>query len=386
MARRLSLCWFCLNYCQELYHIGKGVAVEGAVRRSHEACAMKKQQPPRRIARAELYALVWAKPMHKLAPEFGVSDVGLAKLCRRNAIPLPPRGYWAKLQFGKRVRRPPLPAPTQGQREELIIEPTPPRETLPDLPPEIAAAIEAEQNAEPIIVPQSPKPHPIIASWERARQPSYGPPNFTPATESRRRKIASVLLRELEKRGAKITAKYQHKFEIAILGQTIEMTLAEKLMQIRVPLDADDLKYGWHREKGYKTELRPSGLLRLRFDNYFDAPIRREWLETEEKPLEGRLREVIVGLFVAAAAERKRAEERAEWERQRQLEEIRRWEVEERRRKERERVEALLKEADAWAQARCLREYVDAARIDRDDQWVKWACAVADSLDPCTHR
>lgn len=40
-----------------------------------------------------------------------------------------------------------------------------------------------------------------------------------------------------------------------------------------------------------------------------------------------------------------------------------RWEIEERRREERERAEALMKEADAWAQARRLREYVDAAEI-----------------------
>ncbi len=320
--------------------------------------------------------------MHTLAPQFGISDVGLAKLCRRNGIPLPPRGYWAKLQFGKRVRRPSLPKPAQGQREELIIEPTPPREALPDLPPEITAAIEVEQNAEPIAVPQSPKPHPIVASWERARQPSYGPPNFTPETEARRRRIASVLLRELEKRGAKITAKYQHKFEIAIFGQTIEMTLAEKLTQIRLPLTPEDQKDSWLARKDYKTELRPSGLLRLRFDNYFDAPIRREWLESEDKRLDDRLREVIVGLFIAAAAERRRAEERAEWERQRQLEEIRRWKREEQERAERERIEDLLQEANAWAQAKRLREYVDAALSGRDDRWVKWACSVADSIDP----
>jgi hypothetical protein len=344
---------------------------------------MKKQQTPRKITRAGLYELVWKTPMHTLAPEFGISDVGLAKLCRRNGIPLPPRGYWAKLQFGKRVRRPPLPKPVQGQREDLIIEASPPREALPDLPPEIAAAIEAEQNAaELIAVPQSPKPHPIVATWERARQPSYGPPNFTPETESRRCRIASVLLRELEKRSAKITAKYQHKFEIAIFGQTIEMTFAEKLAQVKLPLTPDELKQSWYRERGYKTELRPTGLLRLRFENYFDVPIRREWMETQEKPLEGRLREVIVGLYIAAAAERKRSEEHAEWERQRQLEEIRRWEAEERRREERERVESLLQEADAWAQATRLRQYIDAVKDARDASWVKWACEVASVIDP----
>jgi hypothetical protein len=349
-----------------------------------EACAMKKQQAPRKISRPELYDLVWKTPMKNLSTEFGVSDVGLAKLCRRSGIPLPPRGYWAKLRFGKRVRKLALPPPIEGQKDELIVEPTTPRDAVTDLPPEIAAAIETERTAdEPIAVPSSPKPHPIVASWERARQPSYGPPNFTPATESRRRRIASVLFRKIEKRGAKIIANGEHKFEITLFGQMIEMTFGEKLTQVRLPLNPEDLKDSWLRDKGYKTELRPSGVLRLRFDNYFNAPIRREWLETEDKPLEGRLREVIVGLFIAAAAERKRTQERAEWERQRQLEEIRRWEAEERRRKERERVEDLLKEADAWAQARRLREYVDASQSDREDRWVKWARDVADAIDPC---
>jgi hypothetical protein len=48
--------------------------------------------------------------MWKLAPEYGVSDVALARTCRKLQIPMPGRGYWAKLAAGKRVRsRPPLP-------------------------------------------------------------------------------------------------------------------------------------------------------------------------------------------------------------------------------------------------------------------------------------
>lgn len=50
------------------------------------------------MKRSELYAKVWATPMSRLAIELGISDVGLAKACRRHAIPAPPRGYWAKLK------------------------------------------------------------------------------------------------------------------------------------------------------------------------------------------------------------------------------------------------------------------------------------------------
>ena len=43
-----------------------------------------------RLTRAELYEKVWATPMRTLAKEFGMSDVGLAKVCRRHDIPVPP--------------------------------------------------------------------------------------------------------------------------------------------------------------------------------------------------------------------------------------------------------------------------------------------------------
>jgi hypothetical protein len=43
------------------------------------------------MKRSELYEKVWATPMTQLAAEFGISDVGLAKACRRHAIPAPPR-------------------------------------------------------------------------------------------------------------------------------------------------------------------------------------------------------------------------------------------------------------------------------------------------------
>jgi len=45
--------------------------------------------------------MVWQQPMTRVAAELGLSDVGLAKLCRRHSIPVPPRGHWAKIAAGK---------------------------------------------------------------------------------------------------------------------------------------------------------------------------------------------------------------------------------------------------------------------------------------------
>jgi hypothetical protein len=38
--------------------------------------------------RDELYEEVWATPMQTLAKKYGISDVGLAKICRKLVIPV----------------------------------------------------------------------------------------------------------------------------------------------------------------------------------------------------------------------------------------------------------------------------------------------------------
>jgi hypothetical protein len=62
-----------------------------------------------RVTRRQLYELVWDQPMTKLAAQFGLSDVGLRKICHKHRVPTPPVGYWAKKAHGKRVTTKPLP-------------------------------------------------------------------------------------------------------------------------------------------------------------------------------------------------------------------------------------------------------------------------------------
>ena len=53
------------------------------------------------LTREELYELVWASPMQHVAPQFGISSVWLAKICRKANVPVPGRGYWAKTPAGQ---------------------------------------------------------------------------------------------------------------------------------------------------------------------------------------------------------------------------------------------------------------------------------------------
>jgi hypothetical protein len=69
-----------------------------------------KETAAARYDRGELYEKVWAQPIQNLAKEYRVSNVALAKACKRRSVPVPGRGYWAKKAAGKPVpNRPPLP-------------------------------------------------------------------------------------------------------------------------------------------------------------------------------------------------------------------------------------------------------------------------------------
>jgi hypothetical protein len=78
-----------------------------------------------RFEREKLFDEVWAKPMTKLAKAYGLSDVGLRKICVALDVPLPPRGYWAKLAAGKTSPKPALhktAVPTTYAREMFVAE------------------------------------------------------------------------------------------------------------------------------------------------------------------------------------------------------------------------------------------------------------------------
>lgn len=54
--------------------------------------------------------------MSRLAPRYGMSDVGLKKPCGRHGVPTPGLGHWTKVRSGKRVRRPRL----KGDPDEAV--------------------------------------------------------------------------------------------------------------------------------------------------------------------------------------------------------------------------------------------------------------------------
>src|SRR5476649_177159 len=84
---------------------------------------MESRMATHRFTRQELYDLVWSEPMTKLAARYRISGNGLAKACRRADIPVPRRGYWSKLQAGRKVAKTPLPPSKADTPSNVTIEP-----------------------------------------------------------------------------------------------------------------------------------------------------------------------------------------------------------------------------------------------------------------------
>jgi hypothetical protein len=74
------------------------------------------------LTRKELYDLVWAEPLSRLAKKYKISDNGLRKICKRMNIPIPAMGYWQKIQYGKQVIITKLSAKYEGKDEITLGE------------------------------------------------------------------------------------------------------------------------------------------------------------------------------------------------------------------------------------------------------------------------
>src|SRR5690554_1573878 len=73
----------------------------------------------REFTRKELYDLVWSQPMRTIAQSMGISDVALAKHCKKANIPVPSRGYWARHQAGKKTFQVELPPRFPGASDRI---------------------------------------------------------------------------------------------------------------------------------------------------------------------------------------------------------------------------------------------------------------------------
>jgi hypothetical protein len=207
------------------------------------------------LTREELYERVWKEPMTKLAKEFGLSDRGLAKICERNGIPVPPRGSWARKTASQQVKRPPLLA-IKGSGDQTIVISAhwPPRggpdatSATEETADPFQTLMEQElQDAKPLPVSETLRsPHRIVERWLKDAEDDAkrwrasginlgGGTRYGSPLEKRRLRILSALFRALEERGFVLEPDKYRLTEIsARFGQdTVEFTLTERIRQQR---------------------------------------------------------------------------------------------------------------------------------------------------------
>lgn len=325
--------------------------------------------------RDTLHEEVWATPMAKLAKKYGISDVGLAKVCRKLSIPLPGRGYWAKKDAGHAVQKLQLPALKEPVR---LFKPTPKPEapkveeyTTADERARVAQA--SEKDAE-LVLKRGSLSHPLIVQTrEILGRSNHNPHNLLWTDEPcldlsvskgslpRALRLMAALITALEEEGFKISLKSgrKKKTTATLHNQEIGFTIVETID--RVPL-ASPPKGGVLQRvltyAGTPHEQRPSGHLGLRIWKPWNA---KSWKDGKTRTLEGLLPEIVaaflrIALAGKAADERRAAEaaaqQRAEAERARRAELIR---------QEERRVRALYRAAANLEKAERIRHLVAAA-------------------------
>ena len=360
--------------------------------------------------RDSLYEEVWATPMAKLAKKYGISDVGLAKVCRKLAIPVPGRGYWAKKEVGQTVQKLPLPALKEPVR---LYKPTPKPEppkieeyTTPDERAQVAKVIERDAQ---LILKRGSMSHPLIVQAReilgRSNRDGHDllwtdepclDISVSKAALPRALRLAAGLITALEEEGFKIAVKKGHKEKTTatLHNQAIGFTIVEKIDHI--PL-ASPPKGGVLQRvltyAGTPHEQKPSGRLGLQIWQPWNASPKR-WNDGKTRTLEDLLPEIVAAfLRIALAgkvADEKREAEKAEAERLQ----------EERARKaalikqEEARVRALHRAAANWERACRIRDLVAAASDGARREgvsvepgtpfgdWLIWAAEQADRIDP----
>ena len=364
----------------------------------------------KKFSRQALYDLVWSKPKTTLAAELSISDVGLGKICQEARIPIPPRGYWARLSAGQKLPKAPLPRrgigesdevsvgrETWGFHEERITE-IPPAPTFPETLEEVThRASKLLGNLR--VAKTLASPHHLIAKLlakdDDRRKAAEGqtycwdPPLFDDPAARRRLKILNTIFLMVSKGGFRPTLGRKNAEEPGVTVGCINVSFSITKIEQR------------SKAATGKNE-RPKARLQLEISNWAKATAfpPNEWRDTDDSPLEKHLPEIAVSLIVAGEMlyrgqaiwhhncliERKAEQDEkirlAEEEAAREAEAARQADIKRRR-------DALLSAADNLQKATIIRAFVaDAEKQDNLTgtpgfaEWRSWALTEADQIDP----
>jgi len=358
--------------------------------------------------RDSLYEEVWTTPLLKLAKKYGISDVGLKKICRKLSIPTPGLGYWAKKEAGQPVEKIALPALKEPVR--LIMHP--PRPQPPPIeqfttPAEREQVAKVREHRAAELLKAGNLSHPLIVRAREVLGRAKGDLllwtdepcielQVSKAALARALKFAAALITVLEGEGFKVKVGngFREQTTATLYNQEIGFTLVERTD--KVPLTVPPKGGVLERvltHGGTPYEHKATGRFSLRIWKPWNA-LRKSWGDGKTRTIEDQLPEIVAGFMEIAlsgkAEDEKRASEKAEAERV-AAERARRAEA---IRKEEARVRALHRAAADWERADRIRRMIQAAEegakragqaVEPGTQfadWLAWAAQQADRLDP----
>lgn len=367
-----------------------------------------------RLTREQLYDLVWSEPMIKAAKRFGLSDVGLKKICIKNAVPVPSRGYWRKLEVGQKVKRAALPKmPSHGDVVISVREVSDEVQRIQNSDA-VREQVKMEGQEKIVVAEVLEKPHPLTKLVRQNLRPPrddrYGAlicrgqnvpdVRVSPTTMDRALRLLDAFFKALTARRFEFKpgANEHYCMGIVIHGEVISFSLDERLRQ--EPHRLTDKERQTKERGGYiyppTYDYIPSSELTIKIGGAWNSGLQSQWKDTSSAKLEEKLGDLIIGLVKNAEWQRNARLQREEAARLREEENARRDARIRLQEDEAKAVGKLTKDAGSWHQAQQLRAYIEAVercgiRPDGNGlegqslpDWIEWAKRQADRLDPLT--
>lgn len=358
-----------------------------------------------KLSRKELYDLVWSTPMSKLAPQYGLSDKGLANKCKKHNIPKPPLGYWTKISCGKKVRKTPL--PTNNTPDLDVIPFTEESEQNKNtkhqafvFPDEIAANLHNFKVPDRIT-----NYHPLIAQTRKhAKKTStdrYGQLFFGITTTELEIKVthatfdrACRLLHTLIKLFKSFDWEYVELDRTYRENKYASFSNGKDQLQIRIkePIKRSD-HIKTEKEKSDKHyygptyDYHPTLALELSITNIYSAGFKTRWKDTKKERIEEQIINIAEGFYKAFQFKEIQRLKSESDERERERQSNTRKEKQRLEKIEKLREEHLLLLADNYKKADSIRILISALQQTHQNTevlstWIDWAEKKANDLDP----
>lgn len=395
--------------------------------------------------REELYKLIWKEPVTKVAEKMGVPAPILRKFCHRLNIPTPSSGYWSKLQFGKPVEIPPLPAFEDKEVPTLDSFQKPKKKVIEKAQKELAKEKEIpsnEESAGTLFNSDEPKQETVYIMEETqdprekiqyelkkmdqalfvvpeilyAKNPLIidtkeyfrgdknakylnknpykskikSPLNIRvqPENLDRALRIFSTIIRVLELRGHQVVAKDVNNTYVIVNEEKVPILLYEKNKQIP-NTESNYPKYLTVPSGKFKFEIPRKKLFSIYTTCIEDSPATK---------LEEKIISIITKIENEAISIKEDREEMERIRRQqeeerkrRELEEQKKKELAKKREKEKTELKAVFLSAECYSWANILRAYVEkyesflnekATLDDEDKEKLNWLKRKIEWLDP----